>query len=181
MATHTFEWTSGDYGIRFIINQTNNPDANTSTLSISELYIKGPGVSVMLDGSLQINGQTAWTANMYEGTHIEWVSGWTATTVGTQTAVTVPHNDDGSLTITLTLKPRAYSGFLICDYPGGSKIVSWSDGTSQSQAGVANDVGRVNIYTSSGWVKAIPYVYTSSGWVKAIPYIYTSSGWTKAK
>ena len=83
MATHTFEWTSGDYGIRFIINQTNNPDANTSTLSISELYIKGPGVSVMLDGSLQINGQTAWTANMYEGTHIEWVSGWTATTVGT--------------------------------------------------------------------------------------------------
>lgn len=41
--------------------------------------------------------------------------------------------------------------------------------------------GRVKIYTSNGWVSAIPWVYTSSGWVKAKPWVYTSSGWQRAK
>ena len=181
MATHTFEWTSGSYGIRFIINQTPNESNNTSTISISQLFINAPSITLMLDGQLRINGQHVWTASMYHGTHVQYVSGWTEEAVGTQTTITVPHNADGSLTITLSLHSNDYNGFLICDYPGGYRKAGWDNGTSQSKAGTANNVGKVRIYTSSGWVSATPYVYTSSGWVKAIPYVYTSSGWTKAK
>ena len=181
MADYTFEFTNGNYGVRFVISQTPNESNNTSTISISQLFIKGPGVKVVLDGQLYINNQHVWTASMYHGTHVRYVSGWTSEDVGSYTTISVPHNSDGSLTITLTLKPNDYSGFLICKTSDGSVYASLGNGTAQSQAGTANNVGKVRIYTSSGWVSATPYVYTSSGWVKAIPYVYTSSGWQRAK
>ena len=36
--------------------------------------------------------------------------------------------------------------------------------------------GVVNIYTTSGWKKTIPWIYTSSGWKQTIPYVY-NNGW----
>ena len=36
--------------------------------------------------------------------------------------------------------------------------------------------GVVNIYTTSGWKKAIPWIYTNGAWHQAIPYIY-NNGW----
>lgn len=184
MATHTFEFTSGNYGVRFIITQTPNESNNTSTITLTDLYIKAPGQTVILDGQLWINGQKLWYANVYQGTHVQWVSGWTQEDVGsTGTTITVPHNDDGSLTITASLYEEYYTSsnrFYITDQ-NGNGLAYWANGTSQSITGTANNVGKVRIYTSSGWVSATPYVYTSSGWKKAIPYVYTSSGWTKAK
>ena len=36
--------------------------------------------------------------------------------------------------------------------------------------------GVVNIYTSNGWEKAIPWIYTNGAWHQTIPYIY-NGGW----
>ena len=185
MATSfTYEWTNGsnsNYGIRFTISQTNNESNNTSTIAITGLQIKGPGITIILDGELWINGQKAWEADMGRGTHVQWVSGWTTEDVGSYNTITIPHNADGSITITLTLKPHDYSQFFICNSNGSALSGFGTGSNSISKTGTANNVGKVRIYTSSGWVSATPYVYTSSGWKKAIPYVYTSSGWTKAK
>ena len=181
MANYTFQWVKGNYGIRFIITQNPNESNNTSTVFISGLQIYGPGKTVMLDGQLYINGQHAWTASMYHGTHVQYVSGWTDETVGTSNTLTIPHNEDGTLTLTLTLQANEYGAFHICDYPDGNSLCSWTNGTAQHETATPINVGKVSIYTSSGWVKATPWVYTSSGWVKAIPYVYTSSGWQRAK
>lgn len=55
---------------------------------------------------------------------------------------------------------------------------TWWRGRNQSgyySATLYYESGVVKIYTSSGWVNAIPYVY-SSGWKQCIPYCY-SGGW----
>ena len=54
-------------------------------------------------------------------------------------------------------------------------IVYW--GSSGDLTGVVNDLGvPVKIYTSNGWVNAIPYVY-SGGWKVAIPYVFRADQW----
>lgn len=58
------------------------------------------------------------------------------------------------------------------EYSTAQAVVSSSFGTT---ATVGYNEGVVKIYTSSGWVNAIPYIY-SSGWKQCIPYCY-SGGW----
>lgn len=182
---YTFTDSTGKYGVRFTISQTNNEEANTSTISITKFEVLTPGYnSFILDGSLYIGNTRIWYSSAYEGTYTGWCNTWSDQGVTNATTVTVNHADDGSLNLTLTLKNYGSDytkGFLFMNYNTTGADAWITNGTTSTQTLTENNVGKVRIYTSSGWVSATPYVYTSSGWKKAIPYVYTSSGWTKAK
>lgn len=175
--------SEGNGNIRITYTQTRNEDNNTSTIAITNVegMLTNYTLTIALDGVIQVNGQTVFTADAYQGTHVKWMSSGTYYSFGSGSTITVPHNDDGSLTLTFKLIKNDHSGFLFMRTDTGASVKTFTNGITTSATATANNVGKVRIYTSSGWVSATPYIYTSSGWTKAIPYVYTSSGWTKAK
>lgn len=92
---------------------------------------------------------------------------WYEFAVPSNPTVTVPHNSDGSVTLTFSVGVNDYSRFYFIKGDGTSSYCHIDSGTSVSAAGTKIDRGIVRIYTSDGWKETIPYIYTGGEWRQA--------------
>ena len=89
-------------------------------------------------------------------------------------------------TVSVDLRPfTTYYIYIYCSSGSAWDCITQPTSTSSSRVTkmeltfVEKELwGLVKIYTSSGWVNAVPYVY-SNGWQQCLPYVY-NSGWTMA-
>ena len=132
--------SEGNGNIRITYTQTRNEDANTSTIAITNVegMLTNWTLTVALDGIIQVNGQTVFTANSYHGTHVKWVSAGTYYSFGAGNSVTIPHNSDGNLTLTFKLLKNQYSGFLFMRTDTGASVKTFTNGISTTATATAN-------------------------------------------
>ena len=101
-----------------------------------------------------------------------------------QASFEIPYGTTSTKTNTVTISGLSLapgSTYYIYLHNNGARVGQIYHITNVVATCTYEEGGRVKIYTSNGWVPAIPWVYTSSGWVKAKPWVYTSSGWQRAK
>lgn len=102
--------------VRVHYSQTYDIESNTSVIKITKIQSKTTnwyGFTWYLDGVIKVGNTTVVTCNSVQGTSSVYMGSqntWYDCS-NTSGQTTVSHNADGTASITITVDPRAYSGF----------------------------------------------------------------------